>query len=366
MLGPMLWRCCGGLVISAVAMSMSLAHADEPVAEPVAPPPTRARRALAIGAAIVPGVIVRGAGHWVARERRTARRLLVIEGVGLALAAAGGIPIGFSGGAEETLPGLIFLVPGTGLLLGSIFADAWGAAGGAGVAGEPSPPPRLDAALGYTFVGDPRVPFANLATAEAVARRGRAQAAASGWFGDGTWRARGAGGLRLRGPRPAERPADTSSLDVEMAVAAERRADQGLRVATAEVGALARLDLARIGPSLRGTFTTLGVALGLERIRYTTSGAADTSSLFAAHLGWGFLLGDGRARSLETEVYYEHRRDTLAGGLTPPTPFNGFVGYVGAVTTGWRGRWGASARFDAGSAYVFSLAARVRLPELQR
>jgi hypothetical protein len=76
------------------------------------------------------------------------------------------------------------------------------------------------------------------------------------------------------------------------------------------------------------------------------------------------VLGDGVARSLETELYYEHGRDTLAGGLTLRLPANGFIGYVGAVTTAWRGRYGASVRLDVGSAYVLALSARIRLPEL--
>lgn len=355
--------CALALAASTILATSTLAHAEQPE-DP--PPPTRARRALAAGAAIVPGVLVRGTGHWLVGERRTAKRLLVLEGVGLGLAALGGIPIGVTGGAEETLPGLVLLVPAVGLLFTSVAADVWGAAGGACIAGTPAPPPALDVAAGYTFVGDPHLPFANLATGAATVWRGPAHVRVSGWLGDGTWQARAVAGWRVHGPRPGERPHDTSALDVTAAAAEERRADQGLRVATGEVGARARFDLARIGPSLRGTFATLGIDLGAERIRYTLggTGASDTSGLFSGHVGWGFALGDGAERALETELYYEHRRDTLAGGLTPPLAYNGFIGYVGAVTTAWRGRTGVSLRVDVGSAYVVSLAAHVRLPEL--
>lgn len=342
------------------------AAAAAPPADPLPPEPSRARRALAVGAAVVPGVIVRGAGHWVAHDRRTARRLLWIEGAGLALAATGGLPLGISGGAGETLPGLVLLVPGAGLLIGSLAADIWGAAGGAAIAGTPAPPPALDVGLGWTYIVDPRVPFAHLATAEAELRHRRVRGAASGWLGDETWRARGAGGVRLVGPRPGERRADTTALDVEVAVAEERRAAQGLRIATAEASGLLRVDLQRVGPSLRGTFASFGLGLGAERVRYRATAAADTSSLFIGHLGWGLALGDGRARALEVELYYQHRRDTLAGGLTPPTGANGFIGHVGAVATAWRAGWGATLRAEVGSAYVLSLAARVRLPELGR
>ncbi len=350
--------CALALAASTILAASTPAHAEEP------PRPPRARRALAAGAAIFPGVLVRGTGHWLVGERRTAKRLLVLEGLGLGLAALGGIPLGVTGGAEETLPGLALLFPAAALLFPTIAADAWGAAGGACIAGTPAPPPALDLAAGYTFVGDPHVPFANLATADVTAWLGPAHARVSGWLGDGTWQARAVAGWRVLGPRPGERPDDTSALDVTVAAAEERRRDQGLRVATAEVGARARLDLARVGPSLRGTFATVGLGLGAERIRYSATGAADTSGLVSGHVGWGFALGDGATRALETELYYEHRRDTLAGGLTPPIAYNGFIGYVGAVTTAWSGRTGVSLRVDVGSAYVVSLAAHVRLPEL--
>lgn len=331
---------------------------DEPEAEPPRPP-SKARRALAVGAAFVPGAIVHGAGHWVIGDRKTAKRLLVLEGIGVGLAVAAGLPLGISGGADETLPALPLLVPATGLLITTMIADAWGAAGGARITGTPAPAQAIEVGAGYMFVGDPRVPFANLATADAAARVGLLRVGGAGWFGDGTWQTRGSLGVRVYGDRAA-----TTTVDVSIAGAQERRHDQGLRVATLEAGALARIDLARIGPSMRGTFATLGAGFGAERIRYMSTLAADTSSLFNGHIGWGFVLGDGRARALETELYYDHRRDTLAGGLTVPVPSNGFVGYVGVVSTAWRDRWGFSARLDVGSAYVFTLSARMRLPEL--
>jgi hypothetical protein len=331
---------------------------------PSPPPPSRARRVLAAGAAIVPGILVHGAGHWVAGDRKTAKRLLVLEGIGLGLAAAAGLPLGISGGAEETLPALPLLVPATGHLLTTVIADAWGAAGGARITGTPAPTQALDAGAGYTFLGDPRVPFANLATADATAWFGPLRAGASGWLGHGTWQARASFGVRLYGPRVGVASTDVTTIDVIVAGAEEHRRDEGLRIATLEGGATARIDLARIGPSLRGTFATLGAGVGVERIRFMANAVADNSSLFTGRIGWGFVLGDGRARALETELYYDHRRDTLAGGLTIPVPSNGFVGYLGAVTTAWRGRYGLSARLDVGSAYVFTLSARTRLPEL--
>jgi hypothetical protein len=203
----------GALVAVLVMAAVAPARAEE--AEPTAP--TSGRRVLAGAAAIVPGVVVRGAGHFVAGDRATAKRLLLIEGAGLLLIAAGGIPIGLSGAAGETMPGLALLLPGTALLFTSIAADVWGAAGGASVAGEPLMPDALALSAGYTAVVDPRVPFTHLATAAVDARHGRALGAVEAWYGDGGWRAGLTGGVRLTGPRPGQRRDDASSVDLTAA-----------------------------------------------------------------------------------------------------------------------------------------------------
>src|SRR5262245_354276 len=223
-----------------LAVAPPAARADDvatppTITKPTPPrPPSRARRVLAAGAAIIPGAIVHGAGHWVAGDRKTAKRLLVLEGVGLGRAAAAGLPLGISGGAEETLPTLPLLVPATGLLFTTVIADVWGAAGGARIAGTPAPTQALDVGAGYTFVGDPRVPFANLATADATAWFGPLRTGASGWFGDGTWQARASLGLRVYGPRVGIAAVDTTTIDVIVSGADENRRDDGLRIGTLE------------------------------------------------------------------------------------------------------------------------------------
>src|SRR5688572_4496313 len=73
------------------------------------------KRGWAVGASILPGVVVHGSGLWVAGDRRGARRLAIAEAIGLGLAALGGLPIGISGGAPETMPGLALVIPGGAL-----------------------------------------------------------------------------------------------------------------------------------------------------------------------------------------------------------------------------------------------------------
>lgn len=356
-----------GALAAVLALALAApvtARADEP-APAAPPPPSTARRALAITAAVVPGIVVRGAGHWTVRDRRAARRLLIIEGIGLGLAAAGAVPIALTGAAGETMPGLAVLVPGAGLLVGSLAADIWGAAGGAAVAGPPLAPHALELALGTAVLADPRVPFETLATAAVDVRRGAALGGVSGWVGDGAWQVGVSGGARVYGPRPGgPAPTDGTSLDLVLTAAEERRAAEDFTVTSFDAGVRARLDLFHVAPSLRGTFLRAGLGLGAERIRYPAVEVADVAGLFTGHFAWGFTLGDGRRHSLEAELIYEHRRDTLAGGVTLPSTTNGFIGYFGASATGWRDRWGASFDIEAGSAWVFSLTARYRMPEL--
>jgi hypothetical protein len=340
----------GALVaVFAVALTVpSVARAEEPPAEaPPAedakPPPSTARRALAITAAIV------------------------LEGIGLGLVAAGGLPIGLSGAAGETMPGLVLLLPGSALVFTTLAADVWGAAGGARLAGEPLAPDELQLALGYKMVGDPRVDFTNVATGDFDVRRTMILGSGSFWLGDGYWRVAGTAGVRLLGPRPGRLPvSDGSSIDLTVTGAEESRSGDDYAVTTFDGGIRGRLDLFHVAPSLRGSFVRGGMGLGAERIRYTAVDAADVSGIVTAHFAWGFQVGDGHDRALEAELFYEHRRDTLAGGLTIPSSTNGFVGYFGATATGWRGLWGATATVEAGSAWIVSLAARYRIPEVSR
>src|SRR6187551_3032650 len=66
-------------------------------ADPAPPQVSSGRRALAIAAAIVPGFVLRGAGSWVAGEKRAAKRLVWVAAGGLAVAGVGGAFVGGTG-----------------------------------------------------------------------------------------------------------------------------------------------------------------------------------------------------------------------------------------------------------------------------
>jgi len=89
------------LLVGTVLAFATPVRADAPTTEPTATVgPTTTRRLAAIGAAIVPGIIVRGAGSWVIGEKPAAKRLAATAGIGLGAIVIGGAAVGSVVGAS--------------------------------------------------------------------------------------------------------------------------------------------------------------------------------------------------------------------------------------------------------------------------
>ena len=85
----------------------------------------------------------------------------------------------------------------------------------------------------------------------------------------------------------------------------------------------------------------------------------DGQTLVAARLGFGvYLPGDA-----EAELFYDHRRDRLAGSVFTESGVNGIFGHVGVRADVYRGRWGVGASVEVGSAWVTRVSLRARLGE---
>lgn len=103
--------------------------------------------------------------------------------------------------------------------------------------------------------------------------------------------------------------------------------DDGFTNYVGEISGGVRLELSRLGKSLRGAFSSMSVGFGLHHVRYDVAGVnAETSGLLLGHYGFGFYLpGSG-----ELEGYYQHRRDEFASGASPsPRNGSGFLGHFG-------------------------------------
>ncbi|HSS00113.1 MAG TPA: hypothetical protein VLM79_23815 [Kofleriaceae bacterium] len=342
-----------------IAATVGPATASPNSVDPEEPPDVSAgRRAAAIGAAIVPGVLVRGAGSWVVGERRAARRLAATGGIGLAALIAGGAPIVATGSSPYTIwSGVPLVVGGTGLFLSSWFADIWVAAGGRRVEPRPLalPPWSIDA--GTTWLHDAYRERALLTAA------GHVELGRLGLDGGGTLDAGGASRAgeagarwRLLGPAASGRAvADGSRLVVRAALRLDRDDDDRVGTATAETELAGRLDLGRLDPAVDGSFVELSVGAGLVRTAYPMD-RHDLDAILLAGFAWGAYLGDRG----ELRLFYDHRRDGLAGGLAA-SHAAGFLGSFGASSElRITGPWAVRGQLQIGNAWVTTLGLRYR------
>lgn len=322
---------------------------------------SKTRRAAAVGASIVPGLLPHGSGHFVLGERQTAKRLLIAEGVGVGLAAAGGVPLWLTGASRHytALP-IAMLVSGVGVFALSWVADVYGASG----AGGPRPPlaeAPVELELGYGYVDDPRFDYRSFAVTAASIELGRVRLAPVSWIAldDDNQR------LRLEGRYAIWRGDDASRLEVTAAATHHRYHDDGFNVSTLEASVGGRLDMARLADSTAGSFADLSLGLGSELTSYYAAGAgADLGELLLARFAYGVELGcAGSPVRGEASIYYDHRRDTFTGGISPGTgPGSGFMGLLGVEGLVHLGpRWGARVRFEQGAARVVSLSLLTRL-----
>lgn len=333
------------LVSAALVLCQRPALADEPA-------PSNRRRAGAVAAAAVPGLIVHGSGHYVLGERRTAKRLLVLQGVGLGVAAIGGVPLLVSGAsARLSLPTVPLAVAGISTFLLGWIADIYGSAGASRVAGtRDSWLPALELDAGYALVDDAQFDYRSFAVVGGRVRWRRLELRPRAWVATAADNQRLSTDLAYRW-----RADDGSHLEVGAATSFHEHGEERFDVLGLEGFVAGRVELARIGPTLRGAFAGLLVGAGSERIAYDDL-PHDWNGNLLGRFGFGVYLGD----SGEIEAYYDHRRDDYAGGLALARG-GGFLGHFGL-----RGHidvvrpWGLAWQLERGSANVARLAVRYR------
>jgi hypothetical protein len=368
----------------AVALAFLLATAGypgparaQPATRPPRDEPAAARprpRLLPVAAALVPGLIVHGAGHFAAGDRQVARRLFAVEGIGLGLFAAGAVPLLVTGASRYySGPTVAFLVSGVGLFGLSWLADVYGAAAGDSRAGAPpsiSPGTGvpLEVTAGYGYVYDPRFDYRQFAVVSATAWLGRLRLAPSAWIAldDDNQRLRQEATWRLAGPGSRRPTGDGSSVEVTAALTHHRYPGERFDVTTGETSLGGRLDMARVGDSLAGSFAEMSLGVGLEGINYHEAGAgADLGELLFVRFGYGMVVGRPGGLHGEVSLYYDHRRDTFAGGVSPGNgPGSGFAGLFGAGLIVHLGkRWGVRALVEQGAARVAHIGLTARVGE---
>jgi hypothetical protein len=353
-------------------LSRWLRESDRPVRRPLlvlvimlggrsaqaAPAAAPAQKLMATGAAIVPGILVHGSGHFVAGDRRTGWRLLAMEGVGLGLTAAGTAAL-FVTGASRQLPPPVFALPvaGVGLLAISWLADLYGVAAPAEGTGVPLlEEPALEARVGTRYVYDPTLAYGTLVGPALDLRWRRLRLSPSAWLATGHDNQRLAleAAYRASGPRPGAAAADGSFVDAVAGLAHHRFGPEGFDLTVLEAGARGRVDLWRFAGSLAGSFAEWGLGVGWVLTRYRV-GAQETdgAGLLLARFGYGVYLG----RAAEAVLFYDHRHDDYAGGLKLTGLGSGVAGHFGLEGSWFFAReWGLRAEAQVGSAYLAGLA----------
>lgn len=287
------------------------------------------RRALAIGAALVPGLVLHGAGSWIAERPRATKRLMAVQAVGIGMLVAGGAPIlATYGSPKVTFPGVPIAVTGFGLFAGSWLADIWSAAGADARAGMPRAERPWSFDAGGAWVRDPyhgHRGFLELGgsmwwTQLEVAPRGRFELDASSIEGgvDARWRFIGDtanGKLLERGHR----------LELRLGAFGRHDGNDDIGELWQEAAFGGRFDLSALDGALAGLFFEGEVGLGLDETRYPTA-VWDVGAMLLVRNAIGVYLGRGAG---EFTFSYDQRRDELVGGLFAGRAA-GFLGHIGA------------------------------------
>jgi len=305
---------------------------DDDAHEP--PPPPYEPSPLPIVAAVVPGVLVQGAGNFVAGRPTAALRVGLMQVVGGSLATSGAVTLAATG-ANRVLagPAAVATITGGGLLAIGLLTDLTSVATPDGGTGSPDVRvPMATTEVGWRAISDPQFDYGNLLVESVDLRIGSFQLKPSGWFAldDRNARLRMLAAYRTFGASPGRPGSDGSFLDLGAAVTHHGYFSDGFRTLTGEVFVNFRLDMARMHDAFEGSFGELGTGIALAATDFDGEQQElgdDLDSLLLGRFAFGLYLGDGTSPNGELSVFYDHRHDGYVGGAVG---FGvGFVGHVG-------------------------------------
>lgn len=358
-------------LVGALLASSDAAHAEPPQEEPAsdAARPCRSepsRRALAVGASIVPGVIVHGSGHWVLCEPETARRLVYLEAAGAGSVLLSGTGLALTGASRYVVaPLALGALGGLALFATTWLADIYGVAAPAGGSGQPrARTETLILQAGVRAVHDPLFDTGWLISQGLLVNPGplwlapRFDASPDGSHVRYGFRA----GRRILGAHLDPTRHARWGIDGVVGVRDFTEQNEGFGITTLEVALSGRLDLVAIGPSLEGAFGFAEAGYAREWHRFDGA-PGHTWDALLGRFGFGMYLGHGPDVRGETWVAYDHRRDTVAGGLRVPGIPAGYAGFLEHRTELYFDRhFGAALELAYGSAAVASVYWLVRFP----
>jgi hypothetical protein len=311
--------------------------------------------------AVVPGVVVHGAGHYARCERETAKTLMAMEGVGVGSVGGSLTGLALTGASRYFVAPLAFgAIGGASLFVISLVADVYGSAAPAGGTGEPPRRlPRLEIQTGLRYVYDPQFRY------RAFLSHGFRLDSRWFWLAPELDVALDAknrryalkAGHRLVGPSSERDSKSGTRVDLQLGLTDHDYADDGFAMRTLEGSFALRLDLAELGESLRGSFAETELGYARQQSRFDGLPGDGTDELLA-RVSVGAYIGAGRG---EFRLGYDHRRDTLAGGLRVRGIGAGYLGFVHQRSELYFGRWGVASEVALGSAFLASGFSLIRL-----
>lgn len=328
--------------------------------------PSLLHRSAAVATAVVPGVLVHGAGSYVLGRPCTAKRLLLAEGVGLGFLAVGGGAIVLSGAARDIVgPAAALSVVGIGLFGLSALADLYSVTAPEGGWGNgPTVVPRWESSLGYRYVYDPQFSYRHFLVNALDARFGHLRLSPSLYAtpDDANERMRLLTAFRPWGATVNERATDGSFLDAELALTHHRFAREGFDITTVEAFVRGRVDLERYAADLSGSFAEFGLGAATEVYDWEVEPSVRQSeTMLLGRFGFGAYLGKQAPSGGHVLAYYDHRHDDYAGGLLILGVGSGVAGHFGLESVYFLDdQFGLELQLQYGSAWVAGLSVRLR------
>lgn len=367
------------LVLAASGVWPGLAHAEpgedqvSVAADTVPAPrnetpadPSAGKRALAVGAALVPGALVHGAGSYVLGDQTTAKRLLAMEAAGLGL-GVGSLAGLAATGAARSLAGL-FIVTGMGgasLFCLSFAADLYRVASPNDGFGIPRRTPWFESQVGYVYVNDPVFDYSHFSKSGFRVQPGVVGLAFEAMHAplQGNSRVYIEPSFRVWQPSPsAAGRADGSFVDVVGGASLHHFDTEGFSTDTYELSLRTRLDSERILPGVRGAFGEFAAGYAWRESRFYEFGAVSRDTFLLGGFGFGMYLGAPGEPGGEVTVYYDHRHDDFAAGLKARGLGSGVIGHFGLRSRYYLGEhWGLAGSAEVGSALVLGLGLAFRL-----
>ncbi len=280
---------------------------------------------------ILPGVIVHGAGHYIGGDRETAADLLIMEAAGLLAFAGAGYAIIYTGASTKILvPALPVITAGAGLFILSWFYDIYGSFSGARRAGRQRQKIFIETDGGLTYVYDPQFEYNTFATLSAVFKYNEWRISPEAWIAidddnrryviDVSYQLIGDSGYLFK------KKGEYLDLRFTNRYGYHKFGTEKFLKRWIDFCFTGRLEMGGVWESLNGSFTEFEAGYNSEWVSFLIDRdvPAEYTDQYLFSAGFGVYLGSREKPPGEIMIYYNHRREELAGGMK-----SGYIGYIG-------------------------------------